>query len=253
MKLKFNILLLLPSVTLAQPHLKPSYELGISAAYAPDIDANQSLISTSAGINVPLGKDNQFNVSADVDINYSSQVPTGVVDNVPKVSGYKSTDLNLGVGYQVSKSVNISVFGTTPLHTNKKFGGKRDYVAYGGGIQWQDSENFAVQAHLAKTHYKKQNNGVHVGNVVNAGIKAKLGFSQKAELYLGANYRKQKAATQTISGKTRKLNRKSSGVGAVFGVNYHLDHERRHGVKFEMQSAIGDLGGQLTMAYRYVF
>lgn len=243
--------LCLSSLALANPSMKPSYELGISASYEPNVVSNNSVVRTSGYINVPV---NKWNFGIGLETDFSTHSPTDELENVNKISGYEQTKLNTDVSYQATDSINISLFATKSLHYNQeKFGHQQDALLYGAGLQWVDSQNFAIQANIAQMDYKEQSDGITLGDTLHTGIRFKFGLSPKAQFFIGAIHRKQKNSTQTINGSKVILDKKTSGVGALFGTEYAFDYDRKHHFNFEIQSSIGDLGGYISTGYRYEF
>lgn len=241
----------IPTMLLAEPVFKPSYEVGVAASYEPNVVSNHSVIRAFGRVNVPIEK---ASIGVGVESNYSSQSPTGVLEGMETVKGYEQTQMEANLSYQVHDSTNVSLFAVKPIHYNeKKFGKANDLVSYGGSVQWVDSQNFSIQATIAKTDYKKQEEGVSLGNVLQTGIRFKFGLSPKAQFFLGAVHRKQKASSQVINGQSVKIDKKTSGVAAILGTEYSFDRNRRHNIDFEMQTGIGDLGGYLSTGYRYAF
>lgn len=248
--ISFSSLCLCPLV-FANPPMKPSYEVGISASYEPNVVSNNSVIRASGHMNIPVDK---LNLGIGLETDYSTHSPTDETEYVSKISGYEQTKLNADFSYQATDALNVSLFATKPLHYNeKKFGHQQDSFSYGAGVQWVDSQNFSIQANIAQTDYKEQADGISLGDTLHTGIRFKFGLSPKAQFFLGAVHRKQKASIQNINGLKVKLDKKTSGVGAVFGTEYTFDRDRKHHFNFEMQSGIADLGGYLSTGYRYVF
>lgn len=258
MKYKQLVIILLglfsSSLIYAETDVKPSYSLSVKTSYRPTNIQNHHSVSTSLDTSVPIGGNHKHRVNLGISANYNHSEPINSEIDVPKHSGYEQTQVNLGLSHQLSDSLNVSYHIGKPVHYNDKKFNNEAKLAYGASMQWVDTQNFAISTFLGHQEYKtNRNDGIKLGNNSYAGMNFKYGFSPNAEFSLGAIYKQHKSTTQSVNGKKVVLSPKERGVGAIFGVNYAFDRKKQHQVGFDMETSIGDIGGSLSMEYRYVF
>lgn len=238
----------------ADTEIKPSYSFSIGTHYQPTPIANQHSLSASLGTSVPIDSNSKHRLNVGVGANYSHSEPINNDVGIQKHSGYEETKANIGLSHQLSNSLNLSYNIGKPIHFNDKKFTNKEKISYGVNLQWVDTQNFAIQTFLGNTVYEtNRNNGIRTGDIGRAGVKFKYGFSPKAEFSLGTVYVQYKPATQMINGQSIELSKKERGVGAIFGVDYSFDRKKKHQLGFDMETSIADIGGSLSMEYRYVF
>lgn len=242
------------SVIYAETEVKPSYSFGLETSYRPTNIQNHHGVGARLGASIPIRGNQKHRVNLGISANYNHSEPVNNEIDIPKHSGYEQTKVNIGLSHQLSDSFNVSYQIGKPVHYNDKKFNNEEKVAYGASLQWVDTQNFAIATFLGYRENKaNRNDGIKLGNSSYAGVSFKYGFSPRAEFSLGAIYKQQKPTTQSLNGKKVVLSPKERGVGAMFGVNYAFDRKKQHQVSFDMETGIGEIGGSLSMEYRYAF
>lgn len=242
------------SLIYANTDVKPNYSFSVKTSYRPTNIQNNHSVTTSLDTSIPIGGNHKHRVNLGVSANYNHSEPVNNEISMQKHSGYEQTQANAGLSHQLSDSLNVSYYIGKPVHYNDKKFNNEAKLAYGASVQWVDTQNFAISTFLGNQEYKtNRNDGIKLGDNSYAGVNFKYGFSPKAEFSLGAIYKQHKSTTQSVNGTKVVLSPKERGVGAIFGVNYAFDRKKKHQVGFDMETSIGDIGGSLSMEYRYAF
>lgn len=242
------------SLIYAETGVKPSYSFSVAMSYQPTPIQNHYSTGVDLKASVPIGTNSKHRVNLGIGTNFNFSEPINNKIDIPKHSGYEQTKLDIGLTHRLSDSLNVSYRISKPIHYNDKKFNNEEKIAYDTSLQWVDTQNFAIATFLGNKEYKtNRNDGVELGDNSYVGVNFKYGFSPKAEFSLGAIYRQYKSTTKFSNGKKEVLSPKNRGVGAIFGVNYAFDRKKQHQVSFDMETSIGDIGGSLSMDYRYAF